>query len=250
VDLILRFAKENPSWGYDRIQGALANVGYHISDTTVGNVLKDHGIEPAPDRRRQTTWATFLKSHWDVLAAIDFTTIEVWTKGGLVTFYLLFVMELKTRRVHWAGCTVNPDERWMKQIARNLTDPLDGFLLGKRYVLMDRDGKFCPAFRGILKDAGVKPLLLPPRSPDLNAYVERFFRSLKDECLSRMIFFGEKSLRRAVEAFLAHYHGERNHQGLDNQVIEPGEAANQVAGTIECRERLGGLLKYYYRDAA
>ena len=250
VDLILRFAKENPSWGYDRIQGALANVGYHISDTTVGNVLKDHGIEPAPDRRRQTTWATFLKSHWDVLAAIDFTTIEVWTKGGLVTFYLLFVMELKTRRVHWAGCTVNPDERWMKQIARNLTDPIDGFLLGKRYVLMDRDGKFCPAFRGILKDAGVKPLLLPPRSPDLNAYVERFFRSLKDECLSRMIFFGEKSLRRAVEAFLAHYHGERNHQGLDNQVIEPGEAAGQVAGTIECRERLGGLLKYYCRDAA
>ncbi len=102
VDLILRFAKENPTWGYDRIQGALANVGYHISDTTVGNVLKAHGIEPAPDRKRQTTWRTFIRAHWDVLAAIDFTTIEVWTKGGLVTFYLLFVMELKTRRVHFA----------------------------------------------------------------------------------------------------------------------------------------------------
>ena len=109
VDLILRFATENPTWEFDRIQGALANVGYHISDTTVGNVLKQHGIEPAPGRKRTTTWKTFIKSHWDVLAAIDFTTIEVWTKGGLVTFYLLFVMELKTRRVHFAGCTPSPD---------------------------------------------------------------------------------------------------------------------------------------------
>ena len=126
VDLILRFASKNPSWGYDRIQGALANVGYHISDQTVGNVLKQHGIEPAPDRKRLTTWKTFIKSHWDVLAAVDFTTIEVWTKGGLVTYYLLFVMEVATRRVHFAGCTPNPHEIWMKQIARNLTDSLEG----------------------------------------------------------------------------------------------------------------------------
>src|SRR5210317_1594804 len=139
VDLILRFASENPSWGYDRIQGALANVGHHISDTTVGNVLKQHGIEPAPDRKRQTTWPTFIKSHWDVLAAIDFTTIEVWTKGGLVTYYLLFVMELKTRRVHFAACTPTLGDASMKQVARNLTDPFDGFLSDKKYVLMDRD---------------------------------------------------------------------------------------------------------------
>jgi putative transposase len=204
VDLILRFAKENPTWGYDRIQGALANVGYHITDRTVGNVLKAHGIEPAPDRQRQTTWATFLKAHWDVLAAIDFTTIEVWTKGGLVTYYLLFVIELKTRRVCFAGCTRNPNERWMKQIGRNLTDVEDGFLNGKRYVLMDRDGKFCQSFRDTLSDEGAEPLLLPPRSPNLNAYIERFMKSLKSEALSRMIFFGEKSLRRAVTAFLEH----------------------------------------------
>ncbi len=108
VGLVLRFAKENPTWGFDLIQGALANVGYHISDTTVGNILKAHGVEPAPDRQRTGSWRTFLKAHWDVLAAIDFTTIEVWTKGGLVTFYLLFVMELKTRRVHFAGYTPNP----------------------------------------------------------------------------------------------------------------------------------------------
>ena len=135
---------------YDRIQGALANVGYHISDTTVGNTLKAHGIEPAPDRQRQTTWATFLKAHWNVLAAIDFTTVEVWTKGGLVTFYLLFAMELKSRRVHFAGCTTSPNEAWMKQAARELTNFEDGFLTGKRYLLMDRDAKFCESFRDIL----------------------------------------------------------------------------------------------------
>ena len=138
----------------------------------------------------------------------------------------------------------------MQQIARNLTDPTDGFLIGKQYVLMDRDGKFCPAFRNLLKDEGAKPLRLPPRSPDLNAYIERFMRSLKSEALSRMIFFGEKSLRRAIKAYLEHYHVERNHQGLGNSLIQPGDEVGQVAGQIECRERLGGLLKYYYRDAA
>ena len=244
------FRSRESSWGYDRIQGALANVGYHISDTTVGNILKRHGIEPAPERQQQTTWTTFLKAHWDVLAAIDFTTIEVWTKGGLVTYYLLFVMELKTRCVHFAGCTPNPDERWMKQIARNLTDSLDGFLIGKRYLLMDRDGKFCSAFRKILEGEGVQPLRLPPHSPDLNSYIERFMKSLKVESLSKMIFFGEKSLRRAVAAYLEHYHAERNHQGLDNQLIQPVDEIGQIAGKIECRERLGGVLRYYYRDAA
>ena len=184
------------------------------------------------------------------MAAIDFTTIEVWTKGGLVTFYLLFVMNLKTRCVHFAGCTPNPDQTWMKVIARNLTDSFDGFLLGKRYLLMDRDGKFCPAFRNALKDEGIKPLILPPRSPDLNAYIERFMKSLKSESLSRMIFFGDSSLRRAAAAYLDHYHAERNHQGLGNQIIEPSDVVGQVVGRVECRERLGGLLRYYYRKAA
>ncbi len=115
---------------------------------------------------------------------------------------------------------------------------------------MDRDGKFCPGFRNILKDEGAKPLRLPPRSPDLNAYIERFMRSLKSEALSRMIFFGEKSLRRAVVSYLRHYHAERNHQGLGNQIIKPGDEVGQVVGEIECRQRLGGLLRYYYREAA
>ena len=250
VDLVLRFARENPSWGYDRIQGALANLGHMISDQTVGNILKEHGIEPAPERKRQTTWNTFIKAHWDVLAAIDFTTIEVWTKGGLVTYYLLFVMEVATRRVHFAGCTPNPDGPWMKQIARNLTDCEDGFLNDKRYLIMDRDEKFTEKFRTMLKDEGVEAVRLPPRSPNLNPHIERFMKSGKSEALERMIFFGEKMLRTAVGQFLAHYHGERNHQGLGNRLIDPDEEIGLKQGDVECRERLGGLLRYYRRAAA
>jgi transposase InsO family protein len=237
-------------WGYDRIQGALANLGHKISDQTVGNILKEHGIEPTAERKRQTTWKTFIKSHWDVLSAIDFTTVEVWTKGGLVTYYLLFVMEVATRRVHFAGCTTNPDELWMKQIARNLTDPFDGFLLGKRYLIMDRDSKFCVAFRKTLEDGGVKSVRLPPRSPNLNPHLERFMRSVKGEALERMIFFGETSLRQATTSYLAYNHRKRNHQGLDNKIIDPGDEVGRAEGDVICDEHLGGLLRYYFRAAA
>jgi len=123
TELLLRMARESPTWGYDRIQGALANLSHKISDSTVANILKEHGIEPAPKHKHETTWKAFLKAHWDVLAAIDFTTIEVWTKGGLATFHLLFVLELATRRVQLAGCTSHPTEAWMMPVGRNLTDP-------------------------------------------------------------------------------------------------------------------------------
>jgi putative transposase len=159
-------------------------------------------------------------------------------------------MELASHRVHFAGCTPSPDAIWMKQIARNLTDIEDSFLLGKRYVLMDRDTKFCAAFQDLLQNEGVKPILLPPKSPNLNAHQERFHRSLKEECLDRMIFFGEKSLQNAVREFIAHYHSERNHQGIGNQIIESGKEVGQAIGAIQCRERLGGMLKYYHRQAA
>ena len=250
VSLVLRMARENPSWGYDRIQGALANLGHRVAPSTVANILKEHGIEPAPDRKRQTTWRTFLKAHWDCLGAIDFTTIEVWTKRGLATYYLLFVMRVATRRVHFAGCTVNPTTSWMRQIGRNLTDPFEGFLLKVRYLLMDRDSKYCPEFRALLKEAGANCVRLPPRSPNLTPHIERFMRSIKAECLERMIFFGEQSLREAINAFCEHYHQERNHQGLENRLIEPGEEVGRKEGEVICSERLGGMLRYYYRRAA
>jgi len=248
--LVLQMATENPTWGYDRVQGALANLGHEISDSTVGTILKEHGIEPAPKRKRLTTWKTLLKAHWDVLGAIDFTTVEVWTRGGLLTFYLMFVMRLATRRVHLAGVTTSPTRPWMQQVARNFTDACDGCLNGSSHLLMDRDGEFTTEFHALLKGAGVEPVKPPPRSPNLNAHLERFIRSIKEECLARMIFFGENSLRNATRESLEHYHAQRNHQGLENKLIDPGEEIGQTAGAIECRQRLGGMLRYYHRAAA
>jgi len=184
------------------------------------------------------------------LPAVDFTTIEVWTRGCLVTYYLLFVMELAKRRVRFAGLTPGPDGPWMTQIARNLTDCQDGFLNGKRYLLLDRDAKFTAVFAHTLKQDDIRCLRLPPQSPNLNAHLERFMRSIKEECLNRLIFFGESSLRRAVTTYLEHYHAERNHQGLDNRLIESQSDSPPTAGNIACRERLGGMLRYYYRGAA
>ena len=250
TQLVLRMARENPPWGYDRIEGELANLGHQVSDGTVGNILRAHGMEPAPKRKHETTWKQFIQSHWECLGSIDFTTIEVWTMGGLATYYVLFVMRVATRSVHFAGCTVHPTVEWMKQVARNLTDCCDGFLGGIRYLLMDRDDKFCQEFRDFLEDEGVDPVRLPPRSPNLNSHIERFIRSIKEECLGQLIFFGENSLRQAIREYLIHYHGERNHQGMGNRILVPGEEVGRASGEIETRERLGGLLRYYYRKAA
>ena len=250
AELTVRLARENPTWEYDRIEGVLANLGHDLAPNTVKNILLAHGIEPAPKRGKLPRWSEFIKSHMDGLAATDFFTIEVWTKNGLVTYFVLFVIDLASRRVEIAGITASPDSAWMCQMARNLTDGEEGFLRGKRYILMDRDTKYCDRFRAILRDSGVKPLRLPPRSPDLNAFAERYVRSIKTECLDRLVFFGENMLRHAVKEFSSHYHRERPHQGLENRLIEPGENAGQAIGEVVCHERLGGLLKYYDRKAA
>lgn len=154
TELVLRMARENPSWGYDRIEGRLANMGHQVSDGTVGDILKAHGIEPAPRRKHESTWKQFIQSHWECLGAIDFITVEVWTMGRPVTYYVLLVMKLATRSVHFAGCTPNPTGEWMKQVARNLTDCCDGFLGDIRYLLMDRDDKFCKDFRDLWSRKG------------------------------------------------------------------------------------------------
>jgi putative transposase len=218
---------------------------------TVRNILRWHHMEPAPQRRKGgMSWAQFLKMHWEVLAATDFFTVEVATWHGLVTYYVLVVVELATRRVHIAGITPHPTAAFMQQCARQLTDPFEGFLLGKRYLIHDRDTKFTPAFDGLLKTSGVKPIRLPPQSPNLNAHCERFVRSIKEEVLDRMIFLSEDSLRYAIHHYLTHYHQERNHQGLDNQLIAPEPVVGGQMGEVRRRERLGGLLSYYYREAA
>ena len=248
--LVVRMATENRDWGYTRIRGALANLGHRVARGTIANILQQHGIEPAPERLKKSTWREFLQAHWEVLAAADFFTVEVWTRSGLVRFVVLFVIELSTRRVEIAGITTQPDGVWMTQVARNLTDGVDGFLVGKKYLIHDRDPLFTQEFRETLGATGVGVVRLPARSPNLNAYAERFVRSIKESCLDRMILFGEPSLRRATREFLAHYHRERNHQGIDNQLIFPDKSAAKSSGPIECRQRLGGMLKYYHRQAA
>ncbi len=245
--LVVRLAEANPTWGYDRIQGSLANLGHDISDQTVGNILRRNGIPPAPTRSRNTTWADFIRAHADSIVAADFFTAEVLTGGGPVTFYVLFFVHLASRRVRVAGITEHPDEQWITQIARNETRVDCGFLEGRRYLIHDRDGKFCPAFLRIIKDAGVEPLKLPARSPNLNPVAERWVKSVKVETLSRLVFFSEDALRRALGAYLSHYHKERNHQSLGNRLLFPEPVTLQTNGKIVCKERLGGLLKFYYR---
>ena len=229
--------------------GALANLGHQVSDQTVGNILKRHGLGPAPERKRHTTWAEFIRRHKDVLWATDFFTTEVWTCTGLTTFYVLFFLHLKSRRVSLAGITPFPNEAWLKQVARNLT-VADGPMTEARFLLHDRDAKFSEGFEAVFRGVGTAPIKLPPQSPNLNAFAERWVRSVKEECLDQLILFGERSLRHALQEYLAHHQHERNHQGLDNVIPFPDERTGGQAGVLRKSERLGGLLNFYHRAAA
>jgi transposase InsO family protein len=187
----------------------------------------------------------------DVLVATDFFTTEVWTLGGLVTYYILFFIHLGSRQVSVAGVTPHPDEAWMAQGARNVTMAAWGFLSPGQYLIHDRDTKFCTVFHQIIDEAGVARVVLPPRSPNLHAYAERWVRSIKEECLARGILFGEAALSRTLQEYVEHYHHERNHQGTGHVLLMPTVSrGTEPAGPIRCRERLGGLLKYYEREAA
>ena len=217
---------------------------------TIANVLKRSGLEPAPERSKRTTWSMFLKAHWKILSAADFLTAEVWTSRGLITYYVLFVVSLADRMVTIAGITARPDEAWMLQIGRNLTDDETSALHAKQYLIIDRDTKYSEQFRRLIRDSGTRVIRLPPMSPNLNAYAERFVRSIKEECLNRMLFIGRASLRRAVDEYLAHYHRERNHQGVENRLLQLATAAATANGSIRSRMRLGGMLNFYYREAA
>jgi len=248
-ELILKLARENRTWGYTRIQGALANLQHDVSRGTIANVLKTAGVEPALTRGDGMTWRGFLKAHWEVLAATDFFTVEVWTGRGLVRYHVLFVIQLATRAVEIAGVVPEPTESWMLQIARNLVDPWTGFLTSSRLLIHDRATVFSEHFTQLLRSGQVESLRLPARSPNLNAYAERFVRTIWHGCLRRLVFFGESSLRRAVDEFAADYNQERNHQGLANQLIGPKATRFPSEGKLCCRKRLDGLLSYYYREA-
>jgi len=201
--LVVRMAEENPTWGYTRICGALKNLGHRVGRSTIARILKAQGIPPVPER--PTSWQTFVRAHWGAIAGADFFTTDVWTWRGLVTYYTVFVIDLASRRVQIVGSTPHPDDLFMRQVGRTLTAADDGVLVGHRVLICDRDRKWTPSVRQFLATSGIRIVQTPFQAPNANAYAERFVRSIKDECLSRVIPFGERHLRRTLAEFIEHY---------------------------------------------
>ena len=239
--LVVSMAVENPTWGYTRLRDVLRTLGHEIGRTTIQELLKEQGIEPAPSRKKQMSWNQFLRAHWGAIAAWDFLTVEVLTLRGLVRYHVLIVIDLASRRVEIGGIAHEPRGAWMMQAVRNLIDAEEGFLTGTTKLIMDRDPIFTADVRTLLRSGGVETVRLPARSPNLNAFAERFVLSIKSECLNRLVLLGEAHLRLAVREYVAHYNSERPHQGLEGRFVVPPANENMTA-TIQCRERLGGPL--------
>ncbi len=248
-DLVVKLAQENRDWGYGRIHGELKKLGESVSWQTVRRIMQEHGLLDDPFGPKRVLWKDFLKSHWDSLSACDFFTVETLGLKGLTRYLVFFVIDLATRKVEIAGIHADPCETQMLQIARNLTDAETGFLKDKRLLIHDRDPLFTAKFRQTLKAAGVRCLKMPKQSPNLNSYSERFVWTIQKECLNKMILFSEKHLRYVISQFMEHYHLERPHRGLGNRrIVEPDEPPSDQ-GLVLCRERLGGMLKTYFRQA-
>ena len=249
VNLVIRFKEENPRWGYQKITDQIVYLGHKISKSIVKNILIENGYDHEPDLTVRSTWHEFIKSHWDVLSACDFFTIELLVGRKLVRCTVFFVIELSTQKVFYAPIKLQPDGAYMKQVARILTDSEDGFLQGKRNLIYDRDPLYrTDGFHEILKSIGVKPVRLPARSPDLNCYAERYVKSVKSECLDHLILSSVDQLEYVLQQYSEYYHHEQIHQSLD-RIIEPKHIIDDKA-EIVCIERLGGLLKSYHRLAA
>jgi len=251
--LVIKLATENPRWGYTKIRDALrTGLGVEIGRTTVANILAEAGIEPALEREKKRTWKRFMTSHWDTLCACDFFSVEALGITGTVRYMVFFVIEIKSRAVEIAGIAVDPGEEWMKQAARNLTDPVDGILRRAGYLIHDRDPLFSKAFIAVLKGGGVKSVKIPAQSPNCNPYAERFVKTIKYECLNQFVIFGERHLRYLIKEFVEHYMTERFHQGIGGQLIRNVGPTNDngAEGSVRCRSRLGGLLNFYHRQAA
>jgi len=249
VNLVIRFKEENPRWGYQKITDQIEYLGYTISKTSVKNILIENGYDPEPDLTVRSTWHEFLRSHWDVMTACDFFTIELMVGRKLIRCTVFFVIEFSTRKVFFTPIKLQPDGNYMKQVARILTDCEEGFLKGKRYLIHDRDPLYrSEGFYDILQSSGIEPIKLPARSPDLNSIAERFVKSVKYDCLNYLIRSSVKQLEYALNQYEEYYHHERIHQSL-GKIIEPKHKIDENA-EIVCIERLGGLLKSYHRLAA
>src|SRR5450759_4806994 len=245
-DLVVRLGRENPRWGYQRIRGELLKLGIRISATTVRTILLRAGLDPAP-RRTGPTSTEFLRSQASGILATDFFTVETI---GLKTLYVLFFIELATRRVHLAGVTAHPDSAWVTQQARNLA--IEERLSGVRFLVRDRDAKFPGPFDAVLRGEGVRVIRTPLRAPRANAFAERFVRTVRRECLDHVLIYGRRHLERVLGAYVAHYVAERPHRGL-SVAVPAGNRTPQVQGAprspVERRDVLGGLIHEYRRAA-
>lgn len=253
IKLIIQMATENKTWGADRIVGALKNLGIQISDQSVLNILSKNGIPIVPDRKKEKTWQEFIKLHTDQLWACDFFLVPVLTLAGIRHFHVFVFIQYCTRQIKIVGVKDTPDGAWMGQMAKNITDHFEPLLPNCKYLVHDRDSLYTIKFEETLKKFGITPIKTPPQSPNLNPFIERFNRSIKEECLGNMIIFGEKNLRRFLKQYSEHYHFERNHQGIGNDVIKTSETllySQKGNGTIVKKERISGLLNYYCRQAA
>jgi hypothetical protein len=245
--LILRRARENARWGYSRIHGELVKLGFRLSRSAVRDVLKRHHVAPGPERgRRGDTWGAFLARHRGALIACDFFTVETLF---LKTVYVLFFLEVGTRRVHVAGCTAHPNAAWVTQQARNLCWALQDRAQPVRFLIHDRDAKFPPPFDTVFTAEGVAVIRTPYRAPNANACAERWIRAVREECLDRLMIVSETHLRRVLAAYASYFNQARPHQGLD-QRIPLAPVSCQRDGPIRRRDVLGGLLHDYYREVA
>ena len=248
-ELVLRLARENPRWGYQRIVGELNKLGLSVSPSTVRRLLARAGLRPAP-RRSGPSWREFLRTHAASVVACDFFCVET---ALLRRYYVLFFIELQTRRVHLAGATTNPDGRWVTQQARNLS--LSGALDDARFLIRDRDAKFAAGFDEVFRTEGVDVIQTPFRSPQANAHAERFVRTARTECLDWLLILGQRQLDRALRVYVDHYNTERPHRALGRQppiAIQPPPPPPPPPpqATIQRRDRLGGLLHEYHLAAA
>ena len=247
-ELIVRLATENPRWGYSKIQGELIKLGYTISRSTVRNVLKRRHIPTSPQRKKQgSSWRSFLGHYANQMLSCDFFTVETIR---LQTLYVLFFIELGTRRVHLAGCTPHPTSAWVSQQARNLMWELGDRESPMRFLIHDRDTKFTLSFNTVFVSESIEIIRTPYRAPKANAFAERWVRSAREECLDHLLIISESHLRRVLTEYVGYYNSARPHQGIGQRIPVPNLVTDKRVDTgdaVHHRDVLGGIIHDYYR---